>query len=130
MERRRQTPSSLPPEPEEIGAVTDELPGLLASLGLAEARVEHKGRAIGVHTRTLADPAQAFAALEPPIRELAGRYGLRVEPGKNVWEIRPAGVDKGASLRAVVAETGGATGGVRGRRPRRPAGLRGGPGAP
>ena len=96
----------LPPEPDEIDAVVEELPGLLASLGLAEARVEHKGRAIGVHTRTLADPAQAFAALESPIRELAGRHGLRVEPGKNVWEIRPAGVDKGASLRGVVAETG------------------------
>lgn len=96
----------LPPEPDEIDAVAAELPELLDSLGLAEARVEHKGRAIGVHTRTVADPARAFAALESPIRELAGRHGLRVEPGKNVWEIRPAGVDKGASLRAVVAETG------------------------
>ncbi len=96
----------LPPEPDEIVAVADELPALLASLGLAEARMEHKGRAIGVHTRTLADPAAAFGALESPIRELAERHGLRVEPGKNVWEIRPAGVDKGASLRSVVAETG------------------------
>jgi trehalose 6-phosphate phosphatase len=86
-------------------AVADELPALLASLGLAGARIEHKGRAIGVHTRTLADPAAAFAALESPIRELAERHGLRVEPGKNVWEIRPAGVDKGATLRSVVAET-------------------------
>ena len=51
----------LPPEPDEIVAVADELPALLASLGLAEARMEHKGRAIGVHTRTLADPAAAFA---------------------------------------------------------------------
>ena len=68
--------------------------------------MEHKGRAIGVHTRTLADPAQAFGNWRSPIRELAERHGLRVEPGKNVWEIRPAGVDKGASLRSVVAETG------------------------
>jgi trehalose 6-phosphate phosphatase len=29
-----------------------------------------------------------------------------MEPGKNVWEIRALGVDKGATLRAVVAETG------------------------
>ena len=29
-----------------------------------------------------------------------------MEPGKNVWEIRPPGIDKGASLRSVVAETG------------------------
>ena len=96
----------LPPEPDEIVAVADELPALLASLGLAEARIEHKGRAIGVHTRTLADPAAAFARLASPIRELAERHGLRVEPGKNVWEIRAPGVDKGASLRSVVAETG------------------------
>ena len=96
----------LPPEPDEIRAVADELPGLLASLGLAEVRVEHKGRAVGVHTRTLADPAQAFTELEEPIRALAERHGLRVEPGKNVWEIRAPGVDKGAALRSTVAETG------------------------
>jgi len=96
----------LPPEPAEIMAVAAELPGLLESLGLSEVRVEHKGRAVGVHTRTLADPAQAFAELEEPIRALAERHGLRVEPGKNVWEIRPPGVDKGAALRATVAETG------------------------
>ncbi|HZA71731.1 MAG TPA: trehalose-phosphatase [Propionibacteriaceae bacterium] len=96
----------LPPEPDEIVAVAEEIPPLLASLGLAKARVEHKGRAVGVHTRTLADPAQAFGNLEAPIRALAERHGLRVEPGKNVWEIRASGVDKGASLRSMVAEAG------------------------
>jgi trehalose 6-phosphate phosphatase len=96
----------LPPEPDEVVALADELPGLLASLGLAGARVEHKGRAVGVHTRTMADPAQAFAQLEEPIRALAERHGLRVEPGKNVWEIRASEVDKGAALRSAVAETG------------------------
>jgi trehalose 6-phosphate phosphatase len=94
----------LPPAPEEILAVAQELPDLLSSLGLSDARLEHKGRAIGVHTRTLADPGQAFERLEEPIRALAERHGLRVEPGKNVWEIRAPGVDKGAALRAVVAE--------------------------
>jgi trehalose 6-phosphate phosphatase len=96
----------LPPEPDEIVAITDELPGLLDSLGLAGARLEHKGRAVGVHTRSMPDPAQAFTALEEPIRALAERHGLRVEPGKNVWEIRAPGVDKGAALRSAVAETG------------------------
>ena len=96
----------LPPEPDEIVAVAHELPDLLDSLGLSEVRVEHKGRAVGVHTRTLADPAQAFAELEEPVRALADRHGLRVEPGKNVWEIRAPGVDKGAALRSAVAETG------------------------
>jgi trehalose 6-phosphate phosphatase len=96
----------LPPEPDQIVAIADDLPGLLDSLGLAEARVEHKGRALGVHTRTMADPAQAFAELEEPIRALAERHGLEVQPGKNVWEIRAPGVDKGAALRAAVVETG------------------------
>jgi trehalose 6-phosphate phosphatase len=71
----------LPPEPAEIVAVADQLPGLLAELGLGEARIEHKGRAIAVHTRTLPDPDSAFARLGEPIRALAGSHGLRVEPG-------------------------------------------------
>lgn len=96
----------LPPEPDAIVAVTEELPELLAGLGLSEVRIEHKGRAIGVHTRSQADPAQAFARLEAPVRALADRHGLRVEPGKNVWEIRSPGVDKGAALRGVLTETG------------------------
>jgi trehalose 6-phosphate phosphatase len=96
----------LPPEPAAVAAAADELPALLGALGLAEARVEHKGRAVGIHTRTLDDPAAAFAQLEEPVRALAERHGLRVEPGKNVWEIRAPGIDKGDSVRAVVAETG------------------------
>ena len=81
----------LPPEPDAIVAVADELPELLASLGLAEARIEHKGRAVGVHTRTLADPAGGLSHARGALRTLAERHGLRVEPGKNVWEIRPPG---------------------------------------
>jgi trehalose 6-phosphate phosphatase len=96
----------LPPEPPEIVAVADELPGLLAELGLDEARIEHKGRAIGVHTRTLPDPEAAFARLADPVRALAGSHGLRLEPGKHVWEIRAPGMDKGAALRSFVTEVG------------------------
>ena len=94
----------VPPDPPEIDSVLAELPGLLASADLAEARIEHKGRAVGVHTRTLADPSGAFRRLEQPIRELASRHGLTVEPGKNVWEIRAPGIDKGIVLRDLVAE--------------------------
>ena len=97
----------LPPEPSEIVAVIEQLPGLLAELGLDEARIEHKGRAVGVHTRTLPDPETAFARLAEPIRALADRHGLRVEPGRQVWEIRAPGVDKGAALRSFVSEVGG-----------------------
>ncbi len=95
-----------PPEPEGITRVTDELPELLASLGLGEARIEHKGRAIGIHTRELDDPTGAFDRLVQPLTELAERNGLQVEPGKNVLEIRPHGYDKGDAVRAIVAEKG------------------------
>ena len=96
----------VPPEPPGIVAVADELPSLLAEQGLDDARIEHKGRAIGVHTRTLPDPEAAFAKLAEPIRALADSHGLRIEPGKQVWEIRAPGMDKGAALRAFVAEVG------------------------
>jgi trehalose 6-phosphate phosphatase len=96
----------LPPDPPQIRAVAEELPGILDSLGLAEAKIEYKGRAIAVHTRLLPDPPAAFAKLKEALGELAARHGLMSEPGKNVWEIRAPGFDKGAALRAIVAETG------------------------
>jgi trehalose 6-phosphate phosphatase len=95
----------LPPDPPQIRAVAEELPGTLDSRGLADARIEYKGRALAVHTRLLPDPSEAFAKLKEPLEELAARHGLMSEPGKNVWEIRAPGVDKGAALRAIVAET-------------------------
>lgn len=96
----------LPPEPAAVTAAEDELPGLLASLGRAEARIEHKGRALGVHTRELADPGAAFDSLLEPVRQLAERHGLTLEPGRQVLEIRAPGTDKGDALRALVAQTG------------------------
>ena len=97
---------SIPPEPEAITAVAAELPDILAELGLADARLEHKGRAIGVHTRELDDSQAAFDQLAEPLGELAARYGLLIEPGKNVLEIRAPGIDKGDALRDLVHETG------------------------
>jgi trehalose 6-phosphate phosphatase len=97
---------SIPPEPESITAVSKELPVILEDLGLTDVRVEHKGRAIGVHTRELGDSVAAFDRLEEPLGELAARHGLLIEPGKNVLEIRAPGFDKGDALRDLVAETG------------------------
>jgi trehalose 6-phosphate phosphatase len=96
----------LPPEPPQISAVAEELPEILDSLGLAGARIEDKGRAIAVHTRLLPDPEMALVKLEGPLRELAGRHGLVLEPGKKVWEVRASGMDKGVALRSIVDETG------------------------
>jgi trehalose 6-phosphate phosphatase len=96
----------LPPEPPQISEVAEELPEILDSLGLAGARIEDKGRAIAVHTRLLPDPEGALVKLEGPLRELAARHGLVLEPGKKVWEIRASGMDKGVALRSIVDETG------------------------
>ena len=96
----------IPPDPPQISTVEMELPGLLNSLGLADARIEDKGRAIAVHTRSLPDPRAAFGKLAEPLGELAAEHGLVVEQGKNVWEIRAPGTDKGAALRSIVDETG------------------------
>ncbi len=99
----------IPPEPAAITAVADELPEILGSLGLSGALVEHKGRAIGVHTRQLPDPPGSLARLVEPLSELAARHGLLVEPGKNVLEIRAPGIDKGDALRGIVTETAAQT---------------------
>ena len=95
---------SIPPEPAAITAVSNELPDILEELGLRDVRVEHKGRAIGVHTRELGDSVAAFEQLAEPLEELAARHGLLIEPGKNVLEIRAPGFDKGHALRQLVAE--------------------------
>jgi trehalose 6-phosphate phosphatase len=96
----------IPPDPPQIKAVAEELPALLDSLGLAEAKIEDKGRAIAVHTRLLPDPEGALAKLEDPFVDLAARHRLILEPGKKVWEIRAPGMDKGAALRGIIAELG------------------------
>jgi trehalose 6-phosphate phosphatase len=96
----------LPPTPEGIIHVQDELPALLVGLDLGDVRIEDKGRAIGVHTRELDDPATAFEKLGGPLRDLAARHELTLEPGKNVWEIRAPGIDKGDAVRAIVEEKG------------------------
>jgi trehalose 6-phosphate phosphatase len=95
----------LPAEPNAIAAVKDELRSILDAHH-AVARVEHKGRAIAVHTRGLDDPVETLRRLRGPLAELAGRHGLVVEPGRHVLEIRAPGMDKGNALRSIVAETG------------------------
>lgn len=94
------------PEPAKIREVANELPGLLDTLGLTDVRIEHKGRAVGVHTREHEDPVGAFTRLLPAMQDLADRHGLRLEPGKLVLEIRSSDTDKGAVLRTIVAERG------------------------
>lgn len=94
----------VPPEPRAIADVEAALPTVLAQAGHPQARIEHKGRALAVHTRTLDDADAAFEALRGPVTALADEHGLKVEPGKLVLEIRPSGTDKGDALKALAAD--------------------------
>jgi trehalose 6-phosphate phosphatase len=95
----------LPAEPNAIAAVTDEIRSVLEAHHAAAARIEHKGRAIAVHTRGLDDPWGTLRRLSGPLADLARRHGLAVEPGRQVLEIRAPGTDKGKALRSIMAET-------------------------
>ena len=96
----------IPPDPGQVAALEEEIPPLLERLGQGAAHVEHKGRAVVVHTRQLPDPEASFTTLSGPLNDLAERHAMVVEPGKNVLEIRSPGVDKGVALRAIVEERG------------------------
>jgi trehalose 6-phosphate phosphatase len=93
-----------PRPPHGLSGFLRELPGVLRKADAGDAFIEDKGLAIAVHTRRLADPTEAFTRLEPPLRELAERYGLVVEPGRNVVEIRSPGMDKGKVVRDLAKE--------------------------
>jgi trehalose 6-phosphate phosphatase len=69
------------------------------------AHLEDKRYALAVHTRRVADPGRWAAPIDQAARQIAGRHGLEVVPGKLVWELRPAvPSDKGDAVRRVVAE--------------------------
>ncbi len=95
------------PGGDKVAAVRAELARLLEQPGVGEGTwLEDKGSALAVHTRRAADPLGTLAVLSKPINDLARRHQLRVEPGKMVLEVRPAGWEKGDVLRALVAERG------------------------
>jgi trehalose 6-phosphate phosphatase len=77
---------------------------VLRTHDVASAYVEDKGLAVAVHTRRLPDPEAAFDALLEPLRDLAARHELTVEPGRNVIEVRSPGMHKGLAVRTLVEE--------------------------
>ncbi|MEV5001396.1 trehalose-phosphatase [Nocardioides sp. LML1-1-1.1] len=81
--------------PRGLATFERDLPRTLRQAGADEAFVEDKGLAVAVHTRRLPDPEAAFERLLPPMRELAHRHGLVLEPGRAVIEARSAGSHKG-----------------------------------
>ncbi len=68
------------------------LPGVL---------IEDKGRTIALHWRKA--PAHE-AALRAGAERIAGATGLVIQPGKCVFELKPAGINKGDALRRLSAQ--------------------------
>lgn len=87
-----------------VEQVRRELPPLLSSLGLADADIEDKELSVAVHVRRMAEPQQAFDVMREPLRQLADRADLAVEPGRLVMELRPRGMDKGQALRQLASD--------------------------
>lgn len=94
-----------PRPPAGLASFERELPRTLRLLDAVDAFVEDKGLAVAVHTRRMDDPDAAFARLLEPVRDLAEENGLIVEPGRNVIEVRSAGMHKGMAVRRLVEET-------------------------
>ena len=93
-----------PRPPHGLASFTAELPRVLRRHGAEEAHIEEKGLAVAVHTRRLADPERTFEELLPVLHELAARYDLVTEPGKQVIEIRSPGMHKGLVVERLVDE--------------------------
>ncbi len=88
-----------------IQAVRDELAALLREAGAPDGvAIEDKGESLAVHVRRTENPDAAFRLLRGPLATLASSHGLRLEPGRMVLELRPAGVDKGVAVAGLAAE--------------------------
>jgi trehalose 6-phosphate phosphatase len=95
-----------PRPPHGLATFMRELPRALRDAGVPDAYVEDKGLAVAVHTRRLPDPTASYERLVPPLRDLAERNGLVIEPGRHVLEIRAGGMHKGLVVETLVADLG------------------------
>ena len=69
--------------------------------------IENKGVTATLHYRATVDHAAASAAIEAAVRPLCARYGLVLNAGNQIWEIKPPlALNKGTALAAIVAEQG------------------------
>src|SRR5215217_4745217 len=69
--------------------------------------IENKGVTGTVHYRLAPDQIAAAALLEPLARAAANRRGLRLTPGRMIFEVRPAlAVNKGTALRELAQDLG------------------------
>jgi trehalose 6-phosphate phosphatase len=89
---------------EPVRAATRALAGDARVRGLG-AWVEGKALSVSVHFRTATDPVPAGLELQPLVETVGRQLGLRVHPGRLVWELLPpVDVDKGHALAALLTE--------------------------
>ena len=89
---------------EDVRAVLDAARARLHLQGLI---FEDKGLTASVHYRQTTDPDAARAEVEDVLARLVAERGLRLTPGRMVWEIRPPVVaNKGTAARWIIAEHG------------------------
>jgi trehalose 6-phosphate phosphatase len=93
-----------PRPPHGLASFLSELPALLRRAEAPDAYLEHKGLAVAVHTRRLADPDAAHHRLLPVLSDAAKAHDLIVEPGRNVIEVRAPGVHKGNVVEELAAD--------------------------
>ena len=91
-----------PEPPASVRQLAERLPRWLAEHGADHVRVEDKGLAVAAHTRGL--DAGVLEGLAAPLAALAAEYGLSVEPGRQVIELRANETDKGMVLEQLVDE--------------------------
>ena len=101
------TPGIEPSQVDRIDEVRSRLPLLLGEAGAPPGTtIEDKGASVAVHVRGAQDPTAALDLLRPVLERLADAYGLRLEPGRLVLEVRPSGTDKGTALIALARAVG------------------------
>jgi trehalose 6-phosphate phosphatase len=93
--------------PYGMDRLREQLPGALERVAPGVPLwVEDKKLSLVIHARRATDPDAALATVTPTVTALAEAAGLVVHSGRSVLELRIPGLDKGAALRDIVAETG------------------------
>ena len=108
MEIRRDGKSQLLPEVEEVAPRLEQAARAVEGLaGIPGLRIERKRAAVSVHYRLAAEPEKAAAEIRPKMVEIAARFGLSLQDGRMVFELRPnLPIDKGVIARRLVEEEG------------------------
>lgn len=90
-----------PQPPNAIAELASTLPNWLAERGAGQVRIEDKSIALALHARGTDEP-QVFDRLGEELGLLAARFGLQIELGRQVAELRMPGNDKGMAVRWLV----------------------------